>query len=89
MNYDDFSKAVEMFGIISKMSKKDIKKRYLKLSKTYHPDLNGGDSEKFLELKKNYDILQEYMDNYSYSFEEEEFKKQFPAFFDYKNWIKN
>ena len=34
MNYDDFIKAVELFGIISNMSKKDIKKRYLKLSKS-------------------------------------------------------
>lgn len=88
MNYDDFSKAVEMFGIISKMSKKDIKKRYYKLSKKYHPDLNGGCSKKFLELKQSYEILLEYMDSYSYSFELDEFKKQFPSFSDYKNWVK-
>ena len=74
MNYDDFIKAVELFGIISNMSKKDIKKRYLKLSKKYHPDMSGGSNEKFMELKKSYEILQEYMDIYSFSFEESEFK---------------
>ena len=88
MNYDDFIKAVQLFGIISNMSKKDIKKRYLKLSKKYHPDMSGGSNEKFMELKNSYEILQEYMDSYSFSFEESEFKKQFPAFTNYKNWVK-
>ncbi|MDX4012495.1 DnaJ domain-containing protein [Aliarcobacter skirrowii] len=88
MNYEDFIKAVEIFGIISTMSKKDIKKRYLKLSKKYHPDVEGGSNEKFMELKKAYDTLQEYMENYSYSFEIDDFKKQFPSFTNYKNWVK-
>ncbi|MDX3959425.1 DnaJ domain-containing protein [Aliarcobacter skirrowii] len=88
MSYEDFIKAVEIFGIISRMSKKDIKKRYLKLSKKYHPDVEGGSNEKFMELKKAYDTLQEYMENYSYSFEIDDFKKQFPSFTNYKNWVK-
>lgn len=88
MSYEDFVKAVEIFGIISTMSKKDIKKRYLKLSKKYHPDVEGGSNEKFMELKKAYDTLQEYMENYSYSFEIDDFKKQFPSFTNYKNWVK-
>ncbi|MFA7021320.1 DnaJ domain-containing protein [Aliarcobacter sp.] len=88
MSYEDFIKAVEIFGIISTMSKKDIKKRYLKLSKKYHPDVEGGSNEKFMELKKAYDTLQEYIENYSYSFEIDDFKKQFPSFTNYKNWVK-
>lgn len=88
MSYEDFIKAVEIFGIISTMSKKDIKKRYLKLSKKYHPDMSTGSHEKFTELKRNYEVLQEYMENYSFSFEKDEFKKQFPAFFNYKSWVK-
>ena len=88
MNYEEFERAVDMFGILTQMSKKDIKKRYLKLSKRYHPDMETGSEEKFLELRKNYEILNEYMDNYSYSFEKEDFKKQNPAFTNYKNWMK-
>lgn len=88
MNYEEFERAVDMFGILTQMSKKDIKKRYLKLSKRYHPDMETGSEEKFLELRKNYEILNEYMDNYSYSFEENDFKKQNPAFTNYKNWMK-
>lgn len=88
MDYEEFERAVDMFGILTQMSKKDIKKRYLKLSKRYHPDMETGSEEKFLELRKNYEILNEYMDNYSYSFEENDFKKQNPAFTNYKNWMK-
>ncbi|HJE03756.1 Chaperone protein DnaJ [Aliarcobacter thereius] len=88
MNYEEFIEAVELFGIISNMSKKDIKKRYLKLSKKYHPDMETGSHEKFTKLKESYDILQNYMENYSFSFETNEFKKQFPSFMNYKNWVK-
>ena len=88
MDYSEFEKAVDMFGILKTVSKKDIKNKYLKLSKKYHPDMPEGSNEKFTELKKNYDLLLAYMDNYCYSFDEEEFKRQFPAFTNYKNWMK-
>ncbi len=84
MNYDDFINAVELFGIISNIGKKDIKKRDLKLSKKYHPDMSGGSNDNLMALKKSYEILQEYMDSYSFSFEESEFKQQFPAITNYK-----
>ena len=42
-----------------------------KLSKKFHPDMQTGSEEKFLELKKNYDILCAYMDSYYYSFDKE------------------
>jgi len=60
VDYGEFEKAVDIFGILTRMSKKDLKSRYLKLSKKYHPDLNGGNDEKFIELKKSYDLLCEY-----------------------------
>ncbi|CAI8207288.1 MAG: Chaperone protein DnaJ [Arcobacter lacus] len=88
MDYEEFEKAVDMFGILTRLSKKDIKQKYLRLSKKYHPDTPTGSVEKFQELKKNYEILQKYMDDYNYSFEVDEYKKQFPAFTNYKNWFK-
>ena len=88
MDYSEFEKAVDMFGILTRISKKDLKKKYLKLSKKYHPDMPEGSDEKFIELKKNYEMLSAYMDSYYYSFDKEEFKNQFPAFTNYKNWIK-
>ena len=88
MDYSEFEKAVDMFGILTRISKKDLKKKYLKLSKKYHPDMPEGSDEKFIELKKNYEMLSVYMDSYYYSFDKEEFKNQFPAFTNYKNWMK-
>lgn len=88
MEYEEFEKAVDMFGILTRVSKKDLKKKYLKLSKIYHPDMQTGSEEKFLELKKSYDLLCSYMDSYYYSFDKDEFKHQFPAFTNYKNWMK-
>ncbi len=88
MDYSEFEKAVDMFGILTRISKKDLKKKYLKLSKKYHPDMPEGSDEKFIELKKNYEMLSAYMDSYYYSFDKEEFRNQFPAFTNYKNWMK-
>ena len=88
MEYEEFEKAVDMFGILTRVSKKDLKKKYLKLSKKYHPDMETGSEEKFLKLKKSYDLLCAYMDSYYYSFDKDEFKHQFPAFTNYKNWYK-
>ena len=88
MEYSEFEKAVDMFGILTRISKKDLKKKYLKLSKKFHPDMPEGSDEKFIELKKNYEMLLAYTDSYYYSFDKEEFKNQFPAFTNYKNWMK-
>ncbi|GGD35632.1 hypothetical protein GCM10012288_06920 [Malaciobacter pacificus] len=88
MDYKEFEKAVDTLGILTKTSRKDLKKKYLKLSKKYHPDMPEGSEEKFLELKKSYDILVAYMDSYQYNFDIEEYKEQFPAFTNYKNWNK-
>ncbi|QKF81522.1 molecular chaperone DnaJ [Halarcobacter ebronensis] len=86
MDYDEFEKAVDLFGIITRTSKKDIKQKYLKLSKKYHPDMPEGSDEKFKELQAAYDILNSYMDSFCFSFDEEEFKEQYPSFTNYKNW---
>ena len=88
MDYSEFEKAVDMFGVLTRISKKDLKKKYLKLSKKFHPDMPDGSDEKFIELKKNYEILSAYVDSYYYSFDKEEYKNQFPAFTNYKNWMK-
>lgn len=87
MDYEKFEKAVELFGILIRTSKKDLKKKYLKLSKKYHPDMPEGSDEKFKELQEAYELLSEYMDSFNYAFDEEEFKTQFPSFSNYKNWM--
>ncbi len=87
MDYDKFEKAVDLFGILIRTSKQDLKKKYLKLSKKYHPDMPEGSLEKFQELQEAYELLNEYIDSFSFSFDEEEFKTQYPSFSNYKNWM--
>jgi DnaJ-class molecular chaperone len=86
MDYKDFEKAVDLFGILTKTTKKDLKKKYLKLSKEFHPDMPNGSHEKFQELQDAYDMLNAYMDGFAFCLDEEEFKTQFPSFTNYKNW---
>ncbi|XOB63303.1 DnaJ domain-containing protein [Campylobacterota bacterium DY0563] len=86
MEYEEFERAVDFFGILTNTSKKDLKNKYLKLSKKYHPDMPDGSEEKFKELQDYYELLNRYMDSFAYSFDEEEFKTQFPSFTNYKNW---
>ena len=86
MDYNEFEQAVDMLGVLTRTSKKDLKKKYLKLSKKYHPDVEGGSAEKFQELKDAYDMLSSYMDNYEFMFDKDEFLEQHPSFTNYKNW---
>ena len=86
MDYEEFEKAVDTLGILSRLSKDEVKKKYLKLSKRYHPDMPEGSVKKFQEVKESYDLLNAYMDSYCFSFDKEEFLKQFPSFTNYKNW---
>lgn len=86
MDFNEFEKAVDILGILTRTTKKELKEKYLKLSKKYHPDVEGGSEEKFKEIKEAYDLILAYMENFQFSCEEEEFKTQFPPFANYKNW---
>ena len=86
MDYEEFEKAVDTLGVLTKLDKKGLKKNYLKLSKKYHPDMEEGSEEKFREINESYKLLNAYIDNYKFSFEKEEFLDQYPSFTNYKNW---
>lgn len=53
MNYND---ALILFGLTDNYTKEDLKKRYLELSKKYHPDLDG-DEEMMKSVNAAYDLL--------------------------------
>lgn len=53
MNY---SEALKLFGFTSNFTKEELKKRYLELSKKYHPDLNG-DEEMMKKVNYAYEVL--------------------------------
>jgi len=86
MDYEEFQKAVDTLGILTKLDQRGLKKNYLKLSKMYHPDMQNGNEQKFKEIKEAYELLKSYIDNYKFTFEKEEFLDQYPSFTNYKNW---
>ena len=77
-SYDEFQDAVSLFGLIGLEIKEDIKKKYLKLSKQYHPDKLDGDKEKFQQINLAYDILKFYIDNFKFTFSYDEYQNQYP-----------
>jgi len=75
--------ALEFMNIPPLSSIKDIKREYKKLSKKYHPDIVGS-NEMIHKLNESYNILMDYCENYKFTFDEYEIKKQHPDNF-YKN----
>jgi len=69
--------ALEVLGLPPLVSYKEIKQRYHSLSKEFHPD-KGGSSQEMAKINQAYKILKEYIENYRFSFSEEEILKQFP-----------
>lgn len=47
----------EILGVDRNCTLEDIKKSYKRLCLIYHPDVTGGDSDKFIEIKEAYDFL--------------------------------
>ena len=76
--FEDFKKALDTLGILKFTTKKELKARYLKLSKIYHPDMPTGDEQRFREINQAYKILKNYMENFAFKLNEDEFYTQNP-----------
>ncbi len=78
MSFEDYEKALESLGIVSRYTLFDVKNRYLKLSKKYHPDMADGDDEKFKEINEAYKLIQTYIQSYRFGVDEDDFYTQNP-----------
>ncbi len=87
MKYKEFEEAVDTLQFCTKVTYTDLKTRYRELSKLYHPDMPNGDAKKFDEISKAYKLLKTYMQEYRFSFEEDEFKEQYPSVLNMEDWI--
>ena len=59
----DYSEALKLFGFTGNFTKEELKKRFLKLSKKYHPDLNG-DEEMMKKVNSAYEVLKSCISQY-------------------------
>ncbi len=89
MSYEKFQEALDILDISSRVSYAELKKRYRKISKIYHPDMPEGDAKKFKEINEAYKIVNEYMQNFRFRLDEEEFYEQNPFSRKSKDWFYN
>ena len=87
MKYEEFEKAVDSMQFCTKITYTDLKIRYRELSKIYHPDMPDGDAAKFDEIAKAYKLLKTYMQEYRFSFDEDDFLEQYPSVLNMDDWV--
>ena len=87
VTYQEFDEAVETLGLIGVERKEDIKKRYQKLSREFHPDMPNGSTQKFQEISKAYKIISKYVENFKFRFTKEEFSNQHPFSMGDMDWL--
>ena len=75
---DEIEKALERLQLPKLISRADVKKQYRFLAKKNHPDA-GGDAQKMEALNHAYGLLMKYIEEFRYTFDEEEISKQFPG----------
>jgi DnaJ-class molecular chaperone len=79
MTYRDLNLAREIFGLNERVTLQELKNRQRELVKRLHPDAGNADEpEQIRKVNAAYQVLQEYIGQYSYSFTEEEFYEQNP-----------
>ncbi len=75
---EEIDKALDTLGLPKLITKVDIKKQYHFFAKKYHPDL-GGDAVKMEQINYAYKLLMKYIEEFRYTFNEEEISRQFPG----------
>ncbi len=71
---EEIDKALDILGLPKLITKADIKKQYHFFAKKYHPDL-GGDAEKMEQINYAYKLLMKYIEEFRYTFDENEVKR--------------
>ncbi len=69
--------ALETLSLPVLSTKEELKTTYHRLAKKLHPDC-GGSKEEMANVNQAYNILKNYMENFKFTFSEEEIAKQYP-----------
>ena len=72
-------KALEVLELPPFITKEELKNRYRVLAKKYHPDVSK-DTKRMSEVNEAYELLMYYIENFRYSFDNDEISKQMPDF---------
>jgi DnaJ-class molecular chaperone len=75
---EEIEKALEILELPRLVTKADIKRQYRYIAKKHHPDL-GGKAEEMEKINHAYRILMKYIEEFRYTFDENEISKQFPG----------
>jgi DnaJ-class molecular chaperone len=73
---EEIEKALEILNLPKFINKADIKRQYHFMAKKNHPDL-GGDMDAMEQLNYAYRVLMKYIEEFRYTFSDEEISKQF------------
>jgi len=75
---ESIDEALEILDLPRFITRDEIKKQYRFLARKYHPD-RGGDAEMMERINAAYRLLMRYIEDFRYTFDEDEIKKQFPG----------
>jgi len=76
--FETIEEALDVLELPKLVTKKDIQKQYRFLAKKYHPDV-GGDTSDMERLNAAYKLLMKYIEEFRYTFDEDEVNRQFPG----------
>ena len=76
--HEEIERALDILDLPKLITKEDIKKQYHFLAKKNHPDL-GGSMEDMEQINSAYTLLMKYIEEFRYTFNEEEVAKQYPG----------
>jgi len=79
LELNSFQKALKTLELPPFVTKDEIKIKYKELAKKYHPD-KIKDNKKMQEINSAYKLLMDYIENFRYSFDENEISKQIPEY---------
>jgi len=74
----EIENALDILSLPKLITKADIKKQYRYYARKYHPD-RGGNAAKMEEINHAYQLLMKYIEEFRYTFDEEEISRQFPG----------
>ncbi len=79
MTFAELDSARQILGLAERASLREIKARYRRLAKCFHPDRGeSADAARFLQVNAAYRLLVEYCAAYRFSFARDEFFEQNP-----------